>query len=285
MKKRLISAILLITFVFCLSACGNQGKDSSTSSKYNKKDLYGQYIDLNSGKTLELTAEEYVHRSADKSRSTSSDWDLDGNTVMISRIEPFEIKAEKNGFKLIAKDNSEYASKGDEYVSYSLYFASLPKSKLGEEAKTDLVKFTLKELEFTELIDSYTYSIKEDDGSGIVPSGDNMVFAYLTFDIENLSKSKIDIVDNVVITLDYDNGYTYSTDGDNSCYYKEIDSVLTRSSGSGGYVLDIDPLSSGGYNVAIPCAAAVKDNSQKSLNIMVTIATDNGVEGFIYKIR
>ena len=49
MKNRLISAILLLTFVFCLSACGNQEKGTSTSGKYNKADLYGQYMYMITG--------------------------------------------------------------------------------------------------------------------------------------------------------------------------------------------------------------------------------------------
>ena len=80
MKNRLISAILLLTFVFCLSACGNQEKGTSTSGKYNKADLYGQYIDMNSGKTLELSSEKIEFISADKSSSSSpaSGWTLEG---------------------------------------------------------------------------------------------------------------------------------------------------------------------------------------------------------------
>ena len=115
-----------------------------------------------------------------------------------------------------------------------------------------------------------------------------MVFAYLTYNIENLSNSKIEIVDNVIITIDYDNGYKYSNDSENYCYYKEAGSALTYrgndSSGS-GVILYLNPLSSEDYNVAIPCASAIKDDSQKSLNIIVTITTSDGVEGFVYKIR
>ena len=271
--------------VLIFSSCSQNKTQSLDSARqtteivsYTVNDICGDYIDIISTKSLEVTKETMIFTNETKTSKTSKAWSIEGDEIVLSDSS-FRIKQENDYIILV---NSE-----SEYIPAEKYADKLPQLSIGKTAKTDYAEFTLKKLDYAKKVDASSLT-KKTSGGGLVPPTD-MVFAHLTYDVKNTSKEKFDIVDDILIAIDYDNGFKFATYGDSSCAFRAIDGpgcFNGTANGSGrGYSVTLSSLTSNTFIAVIPCAAVLEDDTQSPLSIIVTLPSKNGFKDFAFKIR
>lgn len=157
---------------------------------------------------------------------------------------------------------------------------------MGETASTEFAKFTLTEIEYAERLNTFTGSgvLTRDHGlsdAGLVVG--NNIFAILHYEFTNMAKEKANIIDVVTVTVDYNNGYLYSTD-DGLAYTFDSTGFYNNYSGD-GYNLELAPLEADNFKVCIPVAPVVGEDEVSPLQIIVTLQGAGGSQSFKYTIR
>lgn len=157
---------------------------------------------------------------------------------------------------------------------------------MGETASTEFAKFTLTEIEYAERLNTSTGSgiLTRDHGltdAGLVVG--NNIFAILRYDFTNMAKESASVIDVVTVTVDYNNGYLYSTD-DGLAYTFDSTGFYNNYSGD-GYSLELAPLEADNFKVCIPVAPVVGEDEVSPLQIIVTLQGAGGSETFKYIIR
>lgn len=102
---------------------------------------------------------------------------------------------------------------------------------------------------------------------------DGQVFAEVKFKVTNNIKEDIkimDIHDNFMVELNYDNGFVFSTDSDVPCVFmtgKGVGFQKKHSSTSSGASFSVSPLSSKEFTVYFLCNSVVSTETDKSLMV------------------
>lgn len=274
----IISICMLVLITSSCSKSSDSAKPATETVSYTVNDICGDYIDIISTKSLEVTEETMFFTNETKTSRVSEAWSIEGDEIILSDSS-FKIKQENDYILLV---NSE-----SEYVPVEKYADKLPQLSIGQTAKTDCAEFTLKKLNYAKKVDASSLTEKTVGGGLVPPTG--MVFAHLTYDVKNTSKEKFDIVDDILIAIDYDNGFKFATYGDSSCAFRAIDGpgcFNGTANGAGrGYSVTLNSLTSNTFIAVIPCAEVLKDDTQSPLSVIVTLPTKKGFKDFAFKIR
>lgn len=148
---------------------------------------------------------------------------------------------------------------------------------MGEKLSGDNLEITVKSLEFAELLGKdNTTRVFERDVSWDKP-GDGKVFSIIKFDYTNLAKEEVDMVRDVKITVDYKDGYEFVSFDESKAYIFEddINGVFRQCClDTGGYVMNLSPLTSGSFFIAIPVAEIVSTDTEAPIKIKVDYGTN-----------
>lgn len=224
------------------------------------------WVNLDTGFTLTFTDGFYIHTTADGYSSTSSFIQsscLAGNIYYMPGIDIFKIVTEGDSFKLVGETLGEYITQEDAREKLKNELVSI-----GETAKTELFEITVTEYEFADLLGKdnttrlFARDISWDD------PGDEKVFMIIKFDYVNLDKRAIDMVYDLCVTVDYKDGYEYASFTEDKAYIFEDDTngVFRRCSlDTGGYAMELSPLTSDSYFVAIPVAKVVSTDTESTI--------------------
>ena len=153
---------------------------------------------------------------------------------------------------------------------------------LTDIASTDMVEFKITRNEFADKVafgTESTYYRPTTETKGL-SSGENKTFFAFTFEIKNISSSKIaesDVCGGNIgdkFTIIYDDKYEF-----NNGFY--ADSVLLKDSA----LSYIDPLETREMRGLIKCASEIVDEEEKTLYLDIVLPSSTGNETFRYSIR
>lgn len=143
---------------------------------------------------------------------------------------------------------------------------------MGEKLTGDNMEITVKSVDFAELLGKdNTTRVFERDVSWDNP-GDGKVYAIIKFDYTNLAKQEVDMVRDVKITVVYKDGYEFASFDEEKAYIFEddINGVFRQCClDTGGYVMELSPLTSGSFFIAIPVAEMVSTDTKSPIQIKV----------------
>ena len=260
-------------FTGCNANLSNVFSDKLAEYIITWDDLEGEWVDTVSGNYLTITHDEIIYIEPNKKNSSYlSGWNFDGKYIE-SKFEqslPFnKLEVTKNG-EVISICNEKF-----NFIKIDDYQNTIEILSVGETAKTDKAEFTLKDVEFAELVNTYTY-LPTTGNSGL-SAGEGQIYVCVFFDIINFDKSKLD-GSEIEIIIDYNEGYQYTS--------KEITNDFVLNGNTSNYSMpDLDPLVKYSGHGIIKCAEIVGKDKEAPLEIIVVLPTENGIEHFIYKIR
>ena len=143
---------------------------------------------------------------------------------------------------------------------------------VGEKLTGDNLEITVKSVEFADLLGKdNTTRVFERDVSWDNP-GDGKVYAIIKFDYTNLAKQEVDMVRDVKITVVYKDGYEFVSFDETKAYIFEddINGVFRQCClDTGGYVMELSPLTNGSFFIAIPVAEMVSTDTESPIQIKV----------------
>lgn len=99
------------------------------------------------------------------------------------------------------------------------------------------------------------------------------------------------MLDYLDAKIDYNDGYTYSTKDSPSYLFDKKDTsdfvtfFFEGDRMGGGDFVDISPLASKEYILAIPCASALAEDETSPLKVIFTLPVGGADKDFIYVIR
>ncbi len=156
---------------------------------------------------------------------------------------------------------------------------------LGDTISTGTLELTVSSAEFCEAVQA---------GSNISMGAprDDMILGCFEITVKNAGKELFNVLDYLDAKIDYNDGYTYSTKDSPSYLFDKTDMLdfVTfffegdRMGGSGNFV-DISPLSSKEYILAIPCDSALAEDETSPLKVIFTLLVDGVDKEFVYVIR
>ena len=148
---------------------------------------------------------------------------------------------------------------------------------LGEKLTGDNIEITVKSIEFAALLGKdNTTRVFERDVSWDKP-GDGKVYTIIKFEYTNLAKQEVDMVRDVKITVVYKDGYEFASFDEKKAYIFEdnINGVFRQCClDTGGYVMELSPLTSGSFFIAIPVAEMVSTDTESPIQIKVDYGTN-----------
>lgn len=141
--------------------------------------------------------------------------------------------------------------------------------QIGDTITTDKYELTLKAVELSydvepEIPNSFYTHYEADEGK---------VYVYVKIDVKNLDKADLQCEDIYSISVDYNNGYTYS--GFN--IVREADTNFTYAN-----ITSITPLETLGVDSLVECPEEVEKSQDKPL--IITVKLNNG-DKYTYKMR
>ena len=148
---------------------------------------------------------------------------------------------------------------------------------LNDTAETDTVKLTVSEFFYEDqIIGSITQlgKMNPDDGE---------IWACIGLTLENIGKDQFAPYDILRATIDYNDGYTYSTkDATSLILNSEMKAYYYR---TGGIGMKLSPLTSEKYCLAISCSPKLREDTESPINIMFELPDGSGTRTFIFKVQ
>lgn len=142
---------------------------------------------------------------------------------------------------------------------------------MGEKVSGTNFEITVKSIEFANLLGKdNTTRLFERDVVYDNP-GEGKVFAIIKFDYTNLAKQTVDMVRDIKFTISYKDGYEFVSFEEEKAYIFEDDlnGVYRRCRFDSGYLMELSPLTSASFFIAIPVAEIVSTDIVSTLNIKV----------------
>lgn len=148
---------------------------------------------------------------------------------------------------------------------------------LNDTAETDTVKLTVSEFFYEDqIIGSITQL-------GKMNPGDGEIWACIGLTLENVGKSQFKPYDVLKATIDYNDGYTYSTkDATSLILNSEMKAYYYR---TGGIGMKLSPLTSEKYCLAISCSPKLREDTESPINVIFELPDGNGTKTFVYKVQ
>ena len=282
--KKMISLLLIITVFLSLCACGNDssgtgGVSEISGGSISDSDLVDEWFEVKTAKRLVLKSNGDIE-SYKNVNLMSGNWALKDNNVEMNSMDyggSYEVIADNGGISL-ANDTYTF-----------MKWTDLPKIKmgLGEKGESGGISLTVNNLEFldalpSEIINSSSYSGWGNADENVL--GDGMVYAKISIDVCNLSKSEIELgnyYNSFDTFLDYANGFRFATYGENACYYVsgEQIAIVYNVNASVNPDIPIAPLETKSFDIYIECPEKISSDNDSPLFIGF-IAVFEGEPGF-----
>lgn len=279
MKKKIYTIATILTLALSLCACSKEEQAETTQAttevEITLPDLYGEWTDKSTGDTLSISASECILEQPDGSYETALFTDIEGNIFSFNSTN-YVISVDNNIITLTSDKNTFIQNSNIQYEEFSI----------GDTASTDVVDFTLKNYSYVDKLDASSLT-PISSGSGLGAS-EGMTMFSVEYEITNNGKTELNTTTDVIISVDYNNGFIYSMNDDNTCYIVDEPYVFFKliSDGAGqGASLRVPSLTSKDYTTYIPCSDKLKTDSQSPLVINVQLPTSTGFTTVKYIIR
>lgn len=270
--KKILSLIMALALMLSLSACSekqpnvsNTESNTDSISGLTKKDFYGTWINIDTNEFLVIDEFNISLCDSRKQPIHGYTWELakiNGNTVSIMDDFTFTLTDVNSEPQLIGELGTFITEKAAQEMTVHV--------GLNETAKGKFFEVTAKEYEFAELLgeDNTTGLFLRDIGWS--NAGDGKVFMIIKFDYTNLAKQEVDMVRDMQVSVLYRDGYEFNSFKEENAYIFEddINGAFRKCwLDAGGYVMEMSPLSSGSFFVAIPVAEMVSTDTESSIQI------------------
>lgn len=268
--KKLIAFLLAAIMLLSLCACGKESTPADTEAPATpKEDFYGAWTNCDTGDTITIE-ENYMTLEYADGGSYRTDWrpeQIDGDTF--KGVNPFgEMKLSVvDGMKQLSGSLGTFIPA--DAAAEKRLSESVP---VGEKYAGENLEITIKSTEFAEFLDSDNTTRMFERDVSWENAGDGKVFMIIKFDFTNLSKQVADMPRDLKMTVQYKDGYEFSSFDEEKAYLFEddINGVFRKCClDSGGYVMELSPLTSGSYFIAIPVAEIVSTDTDSPLYIQV----------------
>lgn len=283
--KKMISLLLMITVILSLCACGNNnpgtgnasGNSNSSGNSISESDLADEWFEIKTAKRLILKNNGDIE-SYKSVLAQPGSWSLNGNTIELNSVDflgEYEVVVDKGAVSLV----------NDSYTF--MKWTDLPKIQMGigEKGEAGGISITMNDLEYfdtlpSKIVNSGTYNAWGNANEHAL--GNGMIYAKISFDICNMSKSEIEIGSKrgFFTFLDYDNGFRFASYDDAACYYVSDDNIVISYSNQGvGSYIPVKPLETKSFDIYIECSEKVSTDTDASLFVGFISAFD-GEPGF-----
>ena len=244
----------------------------------SEEDLYGKWVDLNSGS--ELTLESSWYSINKHNIATSSWWEQTGNTICLHG-DP------QQTLDIVTADDITSLS-NDTCSYYRMEDLPAPELSVDEQGECGDVLFSVKNVEFTRELPENVYSIlryKSDE----LELDDGQVYISATYELTNNSNLPIIVgsVDhNVELTVIYDDGFLFSTEDEATDIFASDDTAnLYYNRGSYGNPIEVQPLSTKKVSTFIKVPEVLESNAETPLNIMFGLFFNEKAQLYKYNCR
>lgn len=149
---------------------------------------------------------------------------------------------------------------------------------LNDTVETDTVKLTVSEFFYEDQL------IGELGQLGKLNPSDGEIWACIGLTLENIGKSQIKPYNVLNVTINYNDGYEYSTDESIAAIisYPDLDAYYYKVGGKG---MSLSPLTSGLYSLAISCSPKLREDTESTINVIFELPCENGTKTFVYKVQ
>lgn len=295
-NKAMLFITVLCLMVVSLVACGSSGGSGTQASgeqtskkEITEADVLGRWVcpmtkdvmELKEGGLMEFTDFGRSIPSGSQTGVTVKD-----NAVIVHLIDSYDTDD-----KLEYDDSGEVVKLiGDkaEFIREDDYYAGLERISVGDKFSTDSAEAAISSLTFVsggQLVDYFN----KNDKTYVRNIDSDMSYAVIGFDLTNLSKQEFEAAKTVSVTLDYNDGFKFSTVGDADCILREGNNFCAyHNNGSVGSNISgvtLSPLDDKPFELAIPCATKVAEDQNGKFVIFVTLPTENGVKEFAIDVE
>ncbi len=300
MKKKLL--LVCCTVALVLTACGGgtssnnvnpadtaiteeKKEEAATSQGITEKDVLGRWVYSVNKDILVLKEDNryelYDHRiRGANGASTSSSYSVEGNEVLVPTLTGYGYDSEGS----LQYDNSGEQRKligdGGYFVFEDDYYAGLERFSLGDTISTDGAEVVINTVDFTN--DSELKTILSGSSANHVEPG--QTYAHINFEVTNLLKQEFLVTEAMDFTLDYNDGYRFSMfSGLTSFIVKpSTDDICYINGGSStNYpITGVVSLNTEIFDLYIPCADKVAEDTNASKVIYVVLPTENGIHEY-----
>ena len=297
--KKTVVLFLAIIMTLTLAACGS--KDNSAPKKaevknLSQKEIMGNYIEQNSGASLRIE-DEYIYYTVNLGNFWSEpheevhNYTIEGKSITTPVTEEgwdsFDISSYGSGYCL---SNDVYTFiPFDDFYS----FKKADINKVSEKASCENFSLTLLDVDYSNHIDILEYVtemwVSHNKDKFILDAPEDKCFVKMNIKIENEGKETCSAEEILSVSLVYDNSYvfkSYETEG-NSLVLEPMSYCYTDgNSATNAGDLSISPLSSKQFTVNMICPAALKENTDKPLYAVFSLATKDGTPSIlVYDLR
>ena len=149
---------------------------------------------------------------------------------------------------------------------------------LNDTVETDTVKLTVSEFFYEDQL------IGELGQLGKLNPSDGEIWACIGLTLENIGKSQIKPYNVLNVTIDYNDGYEYSTDESIAAIisHPDLDAYYYKVGGKG---MSLSPLTSGQYCLAISCSPKLREDTESTIHVIFELPCENGTKTFTYKVQ
>lgn len=322
--RKAISLLLALSMVFALCACGAESIDDKYADEVVVEEAYFEYApNINKYKLYVKAKNQYVNTGnkalPDRFSAIFQLLDKDGNIIVdksnaADRVWFFNLEIGQSGW---SESHSTYdvdyveSAAYIRFPAYSIMYhpdrigwshegklTDMPTfpvnidaaesteeqdivCALGDTAITNNVELTLTDISFQEKIKT--------SSNGYIGT-EEAIFCCLSIEVKNVGKEEIKVKDCLDVSVDYDNGYTYSTTGKKYSFLFKADDlqsfVAFRYGGSyTGSSMVLLPLASQKYLLAIPCTSDLMNDSTSPLKVVFKLLDANARQTFTYVVR
>lgn len=151
---------------------------------------------------------------------------------------------------------------------------------LNDTVETDTVKLTVSEFFYADqLVGNLVLA-----PLGKLNPSDGEIWACIGLTLENIGKSTFQPYDVLNVTIDYNDGYEYSTEESTAAIisYPDLDAYYYKAGGAG---MSLSPLTSGLYSLAISCSPKLREDTESTINVIFELPCENGTKTFVYKVQ
>lgn len=295
-KKAMLFITVLCLMAGSLVACGGSGGSGTQASgeqaskkEITEADVLGRWVcpmtkdvmELKEGGLMEFTDFGRSIPSGSQTGVTVKD-----NAVIVRLIDSYD-----SDDKLEYDDSGEVVKLvGDkaDFIREDDYYAGLERFSVGDKFSTDSAEAAISSLSFVSGEQLVAY-FNKNDNTYVRNIDPDMSYAVIGFDLTNLSKQEFQTAKSISVTLDYNDGFKFSTVGDADCILREGNTFCAyHNNGSVGSNISgvtLSPLDDKPFELAIPCATKVAEDQNGKFVIFVTLPTENGVKEFAVNVE
>lgn len=180
------------------------------------------------------------------------------------------------------RDNSDLQLGGNTKYNFADYISEIKTDteiySLNDTVETDTVKLTVSEFFYEDKLIGDVFDL------GKLNPNDGEIWACIGLTLENIGKSQIKPYDALTATIDYNDGYKYSTEESTAVIiqYPDMDAYYYKAGGKG---MQLNPLTSGQFVLAISCAPKLREDTESPINIIFELPSESGTKTYTYKVQ